>query len=96
MDATQTSFPDNTNEVDGLNLNDEAEGLRNDRLHMFFQSEEDPDVYRHGLMELHKDPEWQQLRLARKAIEVTQTPRQYFMNLEAEDFEFVKPKQDKK
>lgn len=95
LDASESQFEIEKG-INNMNLNEaeqESERMHKYRLNRFFQSEEDPDVYYHGLKEqLPKDPEWRQYRLKRKGIETTKTPRQYFFGLEDDDFGFVKRK----
>ncbi|XP_014207053.1 uncharacterized protein MAL13P1.336-like [Copidosoma floridanum] len=87
------------NDVQNLQLDnihnelDEATLMRGDRLGRFlFQSEEDEDVYVHPLREkIQKDPEWQKVTLRRKGIERIFSPREYYLNLNDEDFDFQMP-----
>ena len=71
----------------------DKEAMRDDRMIMFFQSQEDEDVYYHPLKEqIKKDPEWQNQRLTRKGIETTVSPRQYFMAVDDDYFTFQQKK----
>lgn len=55
-----------------------------------FQSEEDEDVYYHPLKEQIKhDKEWKKERLSRKGIESNFTPRQYYLSIDNDDFDFI-------
>ncbi|XP_058789982.1 uncharacterized protein LOC131663536 [Phymastichus coffea] len=73
------------------NWDDDAsdERMYKGRITRFFQSTEDEDVFEHPLKEqIKKDLEWQNYQLQRKGIKIIQTPRQYYLDLDDDDFKF--------
>ncbi|OXU24286.1 hypothetical protein TSAR_000481 [Trichomalopsis sarcophagae] len=87
MDAS-ASMNDIQIEMGRLNIKSDKDNMSDELIVRLLQSKEDEDVYEHPLRHVRNDPEWRRRRLQRQGIEVTQTPKDYFMNLDDDNFVF--------
>lgn len=87
MDAS-ASINDIQNDMQNLNIESDKGSMSEELIYRLLRSSEDEDVYVHCLREGIDDPEWRRSRLKRQGIETTQTPKNYYMNLDDDSFAF--------